>query len=56
MRNEIVARHGYVFITPEMQSYFENQSWYKPIYDNNRVVKSLSEIEKQNMGFIKSRE
>lgn len=30
MKNEILARHGYVFKTHDMQDYFDRQSWYKP--------------------------
>lgn len=30
MRNEIYARHGYIFKTEPYKSYFESQSWYHP--------------------------
>ena len=29
-RNEILARHGYVFKTAKYKKYFNNQKWYKP--------------------------
>lgn len=29
-RNEILARHGYVFKTATYKKYFNNQKWYKP--------------------------
>jgi len=55
MRNEIFARHGYIFKTnPQMISYFNNQSWYTPRY--NDVNYLLSEIEKSNLDLIKSYE
>jgi len=54
MRNEIFARHGYIFKTPDMQQYFSTQSWYKPLYD--AVDYSLSKIEKNNIDFIKKYE
>lgn len=54
MRNEIYARKGYLFSTPEMKSYFENQNWYKPIYDNKSIEQNLTYIEKQNIYLIKS--
>jgi hypothetical protein len=54
MRNEIYARHGYIFETPEMKSYFSQQSWYKGQY--NDVTSMLSNIEKQNIELIKKYE
>jgi serine/threonine-protein kinase len=54
MRNEIFARHGYIFKTPEMCSYFARQSWYSPRYDD--VTKFLSDIEVSNTKIIKSSE
>jgi len=54
MRNEIFARHGYLFKTPEMKSYFATQSWYHGQYDD--VTLMLSEIEKQNVELIKKHE
>ncbi len=54
MRNEIFARHGYIFKTLEMKSYFGAQSWYHGQYDD--VTTMLSEIEKQNVELIKQNE
>lgn len=53
-RNEIYARHGYVFQTDTFKKYFESKSWYNP----NPSFKddSLSDIEKYNAGFIKDHE
>ncbi len=51
MRNEIFARHGYIFKTAEMKSYFNNQNWYVPSYEN--VTNLLSETEKKNITLIK---
>ena len=51
MRNEIFARHGYIFKTPEMKSYFSQQTWYHGQYDN--VNSMLSDIEKRNIDLIK---
>lgn len=52
MRNEIFARHGFIFKTDEMRNHFFNQSWYTPLYDN--VEGLLSPIEKANINLIKS--
>lgn len=54
MRNEIYARHGYTFSTAAMKNHFSAQSWYKATKTN--VDADLSEIEKYNIQFIKSRE
>lgn len=54
MRNEIFARHGYIFKTPEMRSYFARQQWYSPRYDE--VLRFLSDIEIRNAQMIKSSE
>ncbi len=54
MRNEIFARHGYIFKTPDMKSYFSQQSWYHGQY--NDVNSMLSAIEKQNIELIRKYE
>ena len=50
MRNEIFARHGYIFQTQAMKTYFQNQSWYSPRYNN--VNSMLSSIEQKNIALI----
>lgn len=52
-RNEIYARHGYIFDSNDLQNYFSSQSWYypDPSYDG-----SLTSVEKANVEFIKSYE
>ena len=52
MRNEIFARHGYIFKTPEMKSYFARQNWYVPLYDN--VDQLLTGTERKNIQLIKA--
>ncbi|MEY3049804.1 MAG: hypothetical protein RL365_1842 [Bacteroidota bacterium] len=54
MRNEIFARHGYIFKTNDMNEYFSRQSWYEPV--NNDVTGLLSRIETENVNYIKSYE
>lgn len=54
MRNEIFARHGYIFKTPDMKSYFAQQSWYHGQFHN--VNSMLSGIEKQNIELIRKYE
>jgi hypothetical protein len=52
MRNEIYARHGYIFKTEDMRAYFSAQSWYRPTSHNV----TLSSIEQYNVSFIKQYE
>lgn len=54
MRNEIFARHGYIFKTPDMKTYFENQPWYSGTEAD--VTRMLSPTEQQNVSFIKKHE
>jgi hypothetical protein len=54
MRNEIFARHGYIFKTPDMVSYFNGQSWYRARYAD--VTPMLSDIEKKNAQSIREAE
>ncbi len=51
MRNEIYARHGYIFKTEEMKTYFGSQKWYSPRYES--VDDRLTEVEKKNIALIK---
>jgi hypothetical protein len=51
MRNEIFARHGYIFQLQEIADYFNGQSWYVARYKN--VYNLLSYTEKKNIEFIK---
>jgi membrane-associated protein TcaA len=51
MKNEILARHGFIFKDKEMKDYFSGQNWYKP--KSSSVDNLLSDIEKKNLEFIK---
>ena len=51
--NEIYARHGRIFKTPEIGSYFESQPWYEGTLDADHFDESVfSEIENQNIQMI----
>ena len=52
MRNEIFARHGLIFKSPDLREYFINQDWYKPLY--NDVSAALTPIEAANAKLILS--
>ena len=52
MRNEIYARHGYVFSSADLKAHFSKMSWYKPLNDNSKV--HLSQLEQLNVDLIKA--
>lgn len=52
-RNEIFARHGYVFKMEELKKYFSQKSWYKA-NDSFNSEKDLSATETKNISLIKS--
>ena len=63
MRNEIYARHGWIFNRPDLRNYFESQPWYRPKGDlsdpeqaNRRVEAELTPIERRNIQIIVSQE
>ena len=52
MRNEIYARHGWIFRRPDLQNYFGSQPWYRPrsdnaYYSNQQVEAELTPIERR---------
>jgi hypothetical protein len=51
IRNEIFARHGYVFKNPKYKEYFGSKSWYQP--NKNFSDKVFNAIEKANIETIK---
>lgn len=51
-RNEIYARHGYIFSLEQFRAYFSAQNWYIPITKD--VI--LNDIETYNVNLIKAEE
>ncbi|MDR0228361.1 MAG: YARHG domain-containing protein [Flavobacteriaceae bacterium] len=51
LRNEILARKGYVFSKGIYADYFDLQDWYKPIQSNTTIV--LTENENVQIDLIK---
>ncbi|WP_164071942.1 YARHG domain-containing protein [Myroides marinus] len=43
MRNEILAKKGYVFTNSKYSNYFERQKWYKPASSNNTITLDANE-------------
>ena len=54
IRNEIYARHGYMFKDTVLQTYFEKQNWYRPLYDD--VEEYITPLERANIKFILEKE
>lgn len=52
MRNEIYARHGYIFKSKDMQEYFSKKPWYNG-YESNTNNIELNDIEQKNIALIK---
>jgi hypothetical protein len=51
--NEIYARHGYIFRTPEILDYFRQYDWYLPsVADASLVYSSCSAVERANIEFL----
>ncbi|MBO6214455.1 MAG: YARHG domain-containing protein [Lachnospiraceae bacterium] len=48
-RNEIYARHGYIFKSDELNEYFASKNWYSP---DPSFDGTLAGIEQDNAGFI----
>lgn len=54
MRNEIFARHSYIFKIPAVSRYFEKQPWYRKKHSS--VSAMLSKIEIENIKLIQEYE
>lgn len=50
MRNEIFARHGHTFKTPNVKAYFAAQPWYRATVIDAGPL--LSELERKNLALI----
>lgn len=50
LRNEIYARHGYVFHNNEIQAYFESKPWYQANPNFNENL--LNQVERKNIDTI----
>ena len=53
-RNEIFARHGRMFKDPDLQAYFNNKTWYTPIYTPEQwdATQSIADIESKNAALM----
>jgi hypothetical protein len=54
MRNEVFARYGRRFQSPELQSYFNSQPWYRPMYAPEKFPEEvLTPTELHNVQYIR---
>lgn len=56
MRNAILARHGYMFSSPDLVEYFGNTKWFAPRPSNDDVDDELTLVERLNIELIKAEE
>ncbi|MDY4576055.1 MAG: YARHG domain-containing protein [Intestinibacter sp.] len=56
IRNEIFARHGYIFRNKEYSDYFGNKSWYVPDPDCTGTEADLNSVERANVELIQEME
>lgn len=54
IRNEIFARHGYVFKNEDYKNYFTSMPWYLPDSRFKGTLKELNPVEKHNVELIQS--
>ena len=54
MRNEIYARHGHIFVSPDMRDHFAAQPWYTPQVADATGL--LTPVEKENIALVMKRE
>lgn len=47
LTNDLFARKGYKFKNADVDNYYSNFNWYKPVSDNEKIV--YNAIEKQNI-------
>lgn len=56
-KNEIYARHGRKFDSPELQRYFKSKDWYQPKIDPDDFSTSVfNRYEKKNVKFLAEKE
>jgi len=53
LTNDLYARKGYKFKSGEIDSYYSDKKWYKPINGNEKIV--YNTIEQQNLQLFKQR-
>ena len=56
MRNSILAKHGYMFSSRDLEDYFASQPWFSPRPSNDEVLDELSLVESLNIELIKCEE
>jgi len=54
IRNEIFAKHGYIFKAKELTDYFLQFDWYNPTVTADKIDKLLTDIDRKNISLIKS--
>ncbi len=55
LRNEIFARHQYIFKDERLLEYFQDYQWYQPDYNNPTEI-NLNDVENTNIALFKNAE
>ncbi|MDF2934178.1 MAG: hypothetical protein K0R36_3509 [Chryseobacterium sp.] len=53
LTNDLFARKGYKFQSADVDNYYSDKVWYKPVTDNNKLI--FSDVEKQNVKLFQDR-
>ncbi|AUC75530.1 YARHG domain-containing protein [Olleya sp. Bg11-27] len=56
LRNEIFARHNYIFKNQRLEAYYSEYDWYKPNYKTPINKINLNAIEQHNIDLFKTHE
>lgn len=54
MRNEVFARHGRIFQSPDLQDYFSKKAWYRQNASYSDAL--LSDVDRENVKIIQEHE
>lgn len=54
-KNEIYARHGYIFKDPDLNNYFMGCAWYQPVWGSDEFDDSVfNDYERKNLELLSS--
>lgn len=53
LANDLFARRGYRFSDANIDSYYAEKSWYKPVSDNSKI--NFNTVEKQNIKLLQDK-
>ncbi len=52
-KNEIYAKHGYIFKDEDLNNYFKGCAWYQPVYESDEFDDGVfNDYEKKNLELL----